>query len=442
MRNVLPALSESLGSLFPAYRDARKAAFDDKPPLVNTLNLVDQFNALFGDPLYKAYNAEPVPVPPFVFVVDALDECDAHGAIAQLLRIVVEHAPNSRVKFFVTSRPELHIRDELSVEYIKELRLHDVAKDIIKGDIELYLHTELTRIATRRPELDSHDWPPKAQVDILTYRADKLFIYASTALKYISAKDPRGRLERLTRHGTSVSKFATNHIDEMYGLILTEAYSALDPESLERTHFLRCLSTLICACENLTLSSMASLLCMETYDVRVALEAVHSMVLVPPDDDGYVATFHASFGDYLIDKERSGSHPWFVNVPKAHLDLSHDCLTTMSVQLYFNISGAKTSAVRNEEQALNSIPGYVSYACRMWSKHIVSSSQASASDLWDHLETVMKGKYLYWLEVLSVLGLLHLLGGIDMLSSMITDATVRVSSVFILIDSEFNIVCT
>lgn len=402
-KKILPVLSESLGNVFPAYKDTRDAAFRDRPLLVDTITVEDQLDALFGDALDKAYINSLAP--PFVFVVDALDECDDQDATAQLLHAILGRAPNSRVKYFVTSRPERKIRYTLSVNlYPVVLRLHDVEKDVVSADIKLYLWTELRRLAKRTPELNpGSEWPSHYQVDTLTYNADRLFIYASTALKYISAGDPIGRLERLTLAGASVSKFAMSPLDMMYELILSEAHSTLEPDSSECSDFLRCLSALVCATENLAVSSMASLLGISPYRVRVALGAVHSMVFVPLDDNGYVATFHASFADYLTDRMRAGRQDWFVNRTEGHKDLFNVCLNIMASQLHFNFVGAHTSTVLNRDQSLNAVPQDVSYASRMWPDHIMAVSEGYDSDILNRLETVLESKFLYWVEILSLL---------------------------------------
>lgn len=150
------------------------------------MTISDQFKTLLTEPIKAAFDDASSQM--IIFVVDALDECEDKDTTEMMLRLLLQHAPGLPVKFFVTSRPERRIRETLSIKYPAILHLHEVDKDGVNADIELYLRTKLTAIADARPTLCSRgEWPPKAQIQILTHRANGLFIYASTALKFIAA---------------------------------------------------------------------------------------------------------------------------------------------------------------------------------------------------------------------------------------------------------------
>lgn len=345
-----------------------------------------------------------------IFVVDALDECSDPNMTEEILRLLLEHSPNLRVKFFVTSRPESHIEDVLSTEYPESLHLHKVDTKQVNKDIELYVQTKLTDLTRNRPQLRALvDWPSRAQIHTLTFRAEGLFIYVFTALQYISDRrgNPERRLNDLTRPTTSVSPSWIRDIDEMYSFILNEALVPLDPFSVEYSNVLHCLSAIIGVTENLSVPTLASLLRLDPSDVRVALAGVHSLVSVPPDDRGHLTTFHASFADYLTNRERSGVKPWFVDDREAHFSLACGCIELMSARMHFNITGAQTSSKFNENQNLETIPDDVSYACRFWHEHVIASTQGSDSHLWARLKTVLESKFLYWVEVMSRLGVVR-----------------------------------
>ncbi|EIM89586.1 WD40 repeat-like protein [Stereum hirsutum FP-91666 SS1] len=426
VKSIIPSLAGYLASVRPAYAQERRNSA--KAELV--LDIRDQFMTLLSEPIKAALNG--VSAPMLIFVVDALDECSDTKATQNILRLLLQHAPNLPVKFLVTSRPERHIRNTLSIEYPKTLRLQDVDENSIHKDIELYLRTELSALAAHN-DLERGslvEWPSDTQVQILTRHADGLFIFASTALKYISDNDPQGRLHELTDPALPSSPFAIRPIDNMYTFILERALSVLNtsPKSSERSDFLRCLSAVICVAETLSVHSMANLLRINPRRVRVAVGNIHSLVSVPRDERGFLTTYHASFGDYLTDRERSGRHPWFVNVVETHLDLAHGCLDIMSSQLYFDVARVQTSSAPNTHQTLRAIPDDVSYACRFWNEHAIASEQGYDSKLWPCLESVLKSKFLYWVEVLSALGLVA--GSPARIQKLIL--RVKVSSIFIM----------
>lgn len=399
VKNILPGLSDSLGTVFPAYRNARTSAFGNKPPLIHVLTLEDQFNTLLGDPLDQAYHA---PSPTFVFVVDALDECDDRDATAQLLRAVLKHAPNSRVKFFVTSRPERQIRDALFSQYPTILRLHDVDQAIVQDDIARYLRHELTALA-RDQRLCSMDesWPPDADISVLTKSSGMFFIYASTAVKYITEGDAEFRLEQLTSRNSDLV-LAKEPVYAIYNHILTGVFGKFEQNEAEITQ--RCLCAIVCARDVLTIEDLGQFLKLPARRVLFALSGLHSLLYIPDNNHSTITTFHASFPDYLQDTHQSGK-AWFVDPQEANLNLTYGCLDIMSMKLHFNIAGASSSCLPNEKQQLATISTEVSYACRYWQDHVVASSQPA--NLFMTMESCLRSKFLYWVEVLSTLGLVN-----------------------------------
>ncbi|KAF8813479.1 hypothetical protein BYT27DRAFT_7158386 [Phlegmacium glaucopus] len=70
-----------------------------------------QFLNFLVRPLTAAYRdtSEVVVVP--VIVLDALDECSDQSLVAELLAAILEHSTSLPVKFFVTSRPEIRLKE-------------------------------------------------------------------------------------------------------------------------------------------------------------------------------------------------------------------------------------------------------------------------------------------------------------------------------------------
>jgi hypothetical protein len=137
-----------------------------------------------------------------VLVIDALDECANPEEVQQLLDSLLSISKDLPVKIFLTSRPERHIVENfesLQSESHLILRLHDIEQDLVEADISLFLDTQLRNIRTSRrsPRFPSN-WPTCKDIEILTRLSGKLFIYASTAVKFIAVKNPVDRLQTLT----------------------------------------------------------------------------------------------------------------------------------------------------------------------------------------------------------------------------------------------------
>ena len=118
-----------------------------------------------------------------------------------------------------------------------------------------------------------------------------------------------------------------------------------------------------------------------------------------------VRPLHASFYDFLLDKERSGE--FYIAQDDVHHDLAVASLSVMQAGLQFNICGLETSYVANSEVAdldkrvEENIPSYLLYACQFWATHL--QGVAFDVELPGLVGQFVTGKYiLFWLEALGV----------------------------------------
>ncbi|KAF7987113.1 hypothetical protein HWV62_309 [Athelia sp. TMB] len=116
-----------------------------------------------------------------------------------------------------------------------------------------------------------------------------------------------------------------------------------------------------------------------------------------------------SFSDYITDSSACGSEPWFIDVQEHNLALARACLRIMNAQLRFNMCNLESSHIPNadiedlSERVETAIPLSLSYPCRFWGHHLqhVPSGEPSVLPL---VLQFFESKFLYWLEVLSLLG--------------------------------------
>jgi hypothetical protein len=138
-----------------------------------------------------------------VLAIDALDECANPDEVEKLLNMLLSVCEDLPVKIFLTSRPERHIVDHFQSSQSEShliLRLHDIEQDVVEADVLLYLTKQLENIrSSRRSSMFPPTWPTSKDIGILTGLSGKLFIYASTAVKFIAAKNHVERLQTLTR---------------------------------------------------------------------------------------------------------------------------------------------------------------------------------------------------------------------------------------------------
>ncbi|THH15805.1 hypothetical protein EW146_g4743 [Bondarzewia mesenterica] len=259
-RRIFPALARIMARNSSAFQSTLVEAVDSNPNAAE-LSLDRQFTTLITGPSAKSASSGSTAI--WVAVVDALDECEDPDATKKVLDIIIRQAKGLQMKFFVTSRPEPRIRsafDRPTSHLHSVLRLHDVEADIIKADIKLYLEKRLGDI----PQLEASFHSPGdprilKQVRILVERSERLFIFAFTAYEYVKDPkgDPRERLEKLTRPGFD-SKAATARIDNVYDLILGEAFKGLDEDEASETA--RCLAAIVCVRDPLSIDDLQKLL--------------------------------------------------------------------------------------------------------------------------------------------------------------------------------------
>src|SRR6516164_1026774 len=84
----------------------------------------------------------------FVFVIDAMDECESDADITLILQLLVEaqSLKKVRLRVFLTSRPDTTIRHcfyQIPDAKHQDFALHNVPPTIINHDISLFLEHNL-----------------------------------------------------------------------------------------------------------------------------------------------------------------------------------------------------------------------------------------------------------------------------------------------------------
>ncbi|EMD31454.1 hypothetical protein CERSUDRAFT_144952 [Gelatoporia subvermispora B] len=405
IKRIIPTLAVSLAYQFPAYKWALMEVLRKHPDAGHD-KVEFQVERLLRSPLREAFGDV---LPTLVLVVDALDECADEDATSTILTHLLQVSSWMPIKFFVTSRPEQHIRSRFDMEGAgirRILRLHEMEDSIVEADIYIYIGHRLREVRQFMAASDpSYPFPPKwpTQTDIATlaHQAGKLFIYAFTATGYIQKTDPVERLRRFTGLKITAGRPMNGPLDDMYTFILDKALDPKQYEAEELCSIRRILAAILTVREHLSLNVLAELIDIPPQRIRIMLQALHTVVYVPPQDhDGVVSTFHASFGDFLTTPERAGQ--FLIDRQAVHRDLADGCIRIMdSDLLHFNVSGCQTSYLPNEKQKCAALPKQLTYACIHLYDHIAALEDASTQ--LQCLSTVLFRKFLFWLEVLSTL---------------------------------------
>ncbi|KAF7367047.1 hypothetical protein MSAN_00963900 [Mycena sanguinolenta] len=364
---IIPTLAVHLASQDTAYTTALLANIKGVSP---NANLQVQVERLLEQPLRSAHGNEH---PNMVFVIDALDELTDEDITKDLIRRLVSVVHGLAIKLFVTSRPERHIRPHFGAEtdFRRVLRLHDIEANLVKADISLYLTHHFNSI--RAEQCLPTTWGSTADVEVLAGHAGKLFIYASTAIKYIHDR-PRGHLQDLICIKVDTKGPLTKPLDDIYGHVLWESMKPDKHNNEEISLTKQILAAVLTLRNPLSVIALGGLLQVSAEQVREMLDQLHAVIYMPEaDDEGVISTFHASFRDFLTTPGRAPNN-LLIDLSAAEAHLFSNCMRVMSSELHFNVSKCPTSYFPNTSHKLT-IPLLLQY--------IASGSADKMIQVWD-----------------------------------------------------------
>jgi WD40 repeat protein len=433
-RTIAHQLSELSPMLRLHYVNAREndLAYDSN---LERLDMRIRWEKLIREPLsFLKFRPETI-----LIVIDALDECNGLD-VRTLLELIVDakKLQNIKLKILITSRPEEDIRkDFLDLsEEVDHFELNEDDKSTIADDISLFFRNELRSLHKRRSQLDPPDWPSEDTVRQLTERADRLFVYATMACRYIEGSDGDTATTTEQRLSQVLHNKAFATLDDMYSFILTQSIDPIiGPKGniLSRIfrqilqlvvtsaegdilggQFRQILGLLVTLAEPVSKRVLGEMcrFCQKRLEPKIVYARVHSLrsvLAVPDSENAPVRTLHQSFRDFLL---RCPDSRLKVDESAAHRDLFNSCIQIMSrdpkARLKRNICSIDHSGIEigqihggKIEECLQT---HTQYACRYWVHHLKNlDSSQQKSELRDDgtVHIFLQEHFLYWLEALS-----------------------------------------
>ena len=347
-----------------------------------------------------------------VIVIDALDECEDEEPASAILSVIGRMAAEiPQVKFFLTGRPEPQISKGFRLPLLAKITdifiLHKVKPDQVNHDIQLFFKSSFLELVDVWPGLGN--WPTKGQLDELCKRAAGLFVYAAAAVKFISNNQwsPTKQLEILLgSQDGDADEWET--LDSLYTSILQQAFKSRKPGYYSTVCSV--LGAVILATNPLSPSTIARLLRFNPEDVFHLLSLANSF-LVLQDIDHPTQPFHKSFPDFITDPIRCANKRFHIHPPDHHSELLVACINLMDQMLEKNMCQLPDAVANSDvgdlkERVDNYINPALQYACMSWHTHLIGIHivQGHTSAITSILHKFLETKFLFWLEVLSVLG--------------------------------------
>ena len=406
---IFPTLATQLARKYDKFRSIFTPLIRSDPNIAYE-SLRDRMKKLIVQPLNESGIST-------VIVVDALDECEdeeSASAILFVLGRLVSEIP--KVKFFLTGRPESRISEGFRLPLLAGLTdvfvLHEVESGQVNSDIRLFFKNNLSELARRRHGLGN--WPTEEQFDRLCERAAGLFVYAAATVKFVDNNkwNPRKRLKTLLQ-SQKVGDHEGRPLDSLYTSILQDAFGNDKPECDAKIRSI--LSVVVLAANPLSSSVIATLFGFDAGDVPLLLSSANSLLLLQAHvDDPQVRPFHKSFPDFITDPTRCTNPRFHISPPDHHTQLLIRCLDIMNRTLGKNMcklpDGVANSDVSDlKDKTDKYVDPALRYACASWHTHLVGlvdahTTPVDAPTITPTLHQFLETKFLFWLEILSVLG--------------------------------------
>ncbi|KAJ7190648.1 WD40-repeat-containing domain protein, partial [Mycena pura] len=384
---VIRTIAYSLALSNPHIASAISTVIQRDPAVVNA-PLPTQFQTLLLQPLQSV---EHLIQGPILVILDALDECGEPNSRAVLLSTISTEFRKlpAFIRCLITSRREADIdRHFRSRIVVKELDPQGSARDV-----KIFISHEIDRIREQN-DLDPA-WPEQSCIQQLINLAGGLFIWASTAIRFIDSYLPDKRLKTLIFEGS-------RSLDSLYSTALRN--SGPWDDGTFRHDACAVLSCIILGRIPMTDKTIDMLLGSDRPSAGVLK---YFGCVIQWSVGAEARTLHASFADYLTDSTRSGGEPWAVDTKLGQHSLSAACLRILATELRFNICCLEDSRVLNadildlSDRVDKNISPQLSYSSRFWFNHVQESS--TDETIIKAVKNFLNGKLLYWFEVLSLL---------------------------------------
>ena len=412
LQAIFPTLAFQLAYRYPRFQEELLRVLKVNPDVGR-----ESLNSQVEKVIVRPFAATKIPT---LIVIDALDECKDKEPASALLSVLSRYVHEiPEVKFFITGRPEPPIREGFRLESLRPitdaLKLHEVERSSVDGDIKLYLRTYLTDIRKTRSDCEfPEEWPSSYDIDFLCKMAGGLFIYASTVVKFVASghHQPTKRLDLIILRLRGASH--EGGVDLIYTQILELAFHGTDPGDRELySDFRNVVGAVLLVFHPLSRKTLSDLLrnCESPSHISTTLRFLHSLLNVPDGEDEPIRVFHKSFPDFLTDRTRCKDDRFFVDPADYHEEILFSCLDLMESCLKKNICNLDDYAVLSKVEDLSTrketyIGSSLIYACQFWTRHLASipGDGPGAKRIKEAVDEFFTKRLLYWIEVLSIVG--------------------------------------
>jgi hypothetical protein len=413
--NVFPTiafqLASSQSSLRPYIAKATREFMKSE-----SRSIKEQLETLILGPLAAAQGDAPnTPEEPIVIVIDALDE--ASGDLDDFLKALEELVEKQhRFRILISTRPESPIMHALNKADIKSsarrVEMERIDQTVVDGDIRRFFKAAFDNLRWRDELYSVH---PDA-IELLTKRAEGLFIYARTVINHLSfsVNTPEKAVHRLSAIlGDTRGHSGLSALDKLYMFVLENAYDGEDMRIPSvRKRVIAVLAGLVILQDQVTIKVLAPLMGMTEDDAARTIEELRSIVTCSGPDlrNDVIRPLHLTLREFLVDEGRCKNRDFLIDRQLHHRNVAKSCLRIMNEALHRDMCQLG-DAFKDEVEELDKIvhehvPPHVQYACVFWSAHAVENEPTT--EMRQLLGMFCEEKLLQWIEAMSLMNRLYL----------------------------------
>ena len=323
-RHFITTIAYQIAINIPSASHFMSEAIDQDPSLLSR-DLMFQMHVLILNPLKRACESaseDEKAAWPKLIVLDGLDECSGKDAQANILDAVSELA-NCRplpLAIFLSCRPEIHIRTAFQAGALRYLSQKICLSNNYdtEDDIRFFLVSSFKNIREVHSGICQipPSWPDPATIESLVHKASGHFVFASVVINYVKVLDdnPIKRLEIVCGLAECNDEKPFAQLDALYSHIL---------DSIKSTHrdIVAAVFSCILARSEVPTALLNPILVLDQVRMKYGLASlVGILVEYFGYEQRYVKFLHASFSDFLSDKDRSGKH--YIAQNQAHATVS------------------------------------------------------------------------------------------------------------------------
>ena len=359
---------------------------------LSSATLKSQFDIFLHKPLLSI---SPEIDHPILIVLDAFDECGTIQSRRALIDVLRDGIPSLRstFRFLITGRPEEDILFWKSSPTVQSLLLDSQSDESI-CDVNAYIEYELGRVKPPSMLKVPSNSPWDEGIRIISQAANGLFIWASTAVKFVS----ESRLNRLKRLERLVNNPTLLNLNDLYIIVLKNAFQWDDDES---SVFKDVFSLILFSKSPLSIQDITGILGLQEDTASELLSCLRSLVAYGEGQP--IKIHHTSFYDYLVSCENM---PWHIDIEVQKRNIANICFDRMGELLRYDICGLEMSLKFNKDvpdlhkRIERNIPSFLKYICCNWSNHI--RDVPYSLELCERLKSFAYHQLLFWFEVLSL----------------------------------------